>query len=138
MDSKTAESLLNGAGLKVTNKSRTTDNFADRLECASGEIINVYDSGKVTVQGKNQDRLREILRLDHANHEVVPAPASEESRRVFVVYGHDDAARTELEAMLRRWNVEPLILDQLPSEGMTLIEKLEKYSSQDVRYAIVL
>src|SRR5467141_2728628 len=66
------------------------------------------------------------------------ASAVEDSRRVFVVYGHDDAARTEVEAMLRRWSIEPLILDQLPSEGMTLIEKLEKYSSEDVSYAIVL
>ena len=46
-------------------------------------------------------------------------------RDVFVVYGHDENARTQLEAMLRRWNIEPLILDQLPSEGMTVIEKLE-------------
>jgi predicted nucleotide-binding protein len=138
MDSKTAERLLDGGGLKVTSRTRTKDNFADRLECASGEIVNVYDSGKVTVQGKNQDRLREILGLDQSNQQTVAVPASEESRRVFVVYGHDHAARTELEATLRRWNIEPLILDQLPSEGMTLIEKLEKYSSEDVRYAIVL
>jgi predicted nucleotide-binding protein len=27
--------------------------------------------------------------------------------------------------MLRRWDLEPLILDQLPTEGQTVIEKLE-------------
>ncbi|ERI61146.1 TIR domain-containing protein [Xylella fastidiosa] len=57
--------------------------------------------------------------------------------KVFVVYGHDDAARTELEAMLRRWKLEPLILDQLPSEGQTIIEKLEKYTAE-VKFAVVL
>ena len=40
--------------------------------------------------------------------------------------------------MLRRWNCEPLILDQLPSEGQTIIEKLEKYASQEVKFAVVL
>jgi hypothetical protein len=45
MDRKTAERSLEGAGLRVTNRTRTKDNFADRLECATGEIVNVYDSG---------------------------------------------------------------------------------------------
>ncbi|WP_315548932.1 TIR domain-containing protein [Lautropia mirabilis] len=45
--------------------------------------------------------------------------------------------RTELEAMLRRWRLEPLILDQLPSEGQTIIEKLEKYTAE-VKFAVVL
>ena len=40
--------------------------------------------------------------------------------------------------MLRRWEPEPLILDQLPSEGQTLIEKLEKYTSEAVGFAVVL
>jgi predicted nucleotide-binding protein len=44
---------------------------------------------------------------------------------VFVVYGHDQQSRDQLEAMLRRWRLEPLILDQLPTEGQTVIEKLE-------------
>ena len=36
------------------------------------------------------------------------------------MYGHNKDARTQLEAMLRRWDLEPLILDQLPSAGCTL------------------
>ena len=55
-----------------------------------------------------------------------------------MVYGHDTTARTQLEAMLRRWELDPLILDQLPSEGQTLIEKLEKYAQSDVGFAVVL
>jgi predicted nucleotide-binding protein len=48
------------------------------------------------------------------------------SRNVFVVYGHTEKAKTELEAMLRRWGLEPLILDQLTSGGATIIEKLQR------------
>lgn len=54
-----------------------------------------------------------------------------------MVYGHDSEAKVQLEAMLRRWDLEPLILDQLPSEGATIIEKLERYT-QDVKFAVVL
>jgi predicted nucleotide-binding protein len=39
--------------------------------------------------------------------------------------------------MLRRWGLEPLILDQLPSKGQTIIEKLEEYTA-DVGFAVVL
>jgi predicted nucleotide-binding protein len=42
-----------------------------------------------------------------------------------------------LDAMLRRWGLEPLILDQLPSEGPTSIEKLEKYTGA-AQFGVVL
>ena len=54
-----------------------------------------------------------------------------------MVYGHDEVARTQLEAMLRRWDLEPLILDQLESSGNTIIEKLEEYMPQ-ADFGIVL
>ena len=44
------------------------------------------------------------------------------SNKIFVVYGHDTGARSQLEAMLRRWGLDPLFLDQLASEGQTIIE----------------
>jgi predicted nucleotide-binding protein len=54
-----------------------------------------------------------------------------------VAYGHDTQARNELEAMIRRWGLNPLILDQLPSGGQTIIEKLESVRSQ-ASFAVVL
>lgn len=63
-----------------------------------------------------------------------PAPGP---RKVFVVYGHDETARTSLEAMLRRWDLEPLILDQLTSGGQTIIEKLESVR-REASFAVVL
>lgn len=60
-----------------------------------------------------------------------------DDRKVFIVYGHDEIARTQLEALLRRWDLEPIILDQQASSGQTIIAKLEEYGS-DVGYAIVL
>ena len=46
---------------------------------------------------------------------------SPKNNKVFVVYGHDKNARTQLEAMLRQLDLEPLILDPLPSDGETII-----------------
>jgi len=128
---------LEAGGLAVESKTRLGNDTGYQLRCKTGEIVNVFDKGTVNVQGKNQPQVRQLLGVGDgadAVHEA-PGPAS---RKVFVVYGHDATTRTQLEAMLRRWGLDPLILDQLPSEGQTIIEKLEKYAGEDVRFAVVL
>jgi len=73
-------------------------------------------------------------------HLMFKADRKQKSKRfnkIFVVYGHDTGARSQLEAMLRRWGLDPLFLDQLASEGQTIIEKLENYA-YSVNYAVVL
>lgn len=59
-----------------------------------------------------------------------------ESNRVFIVHGHDDAAKGNLEAILREHGLEPIVLHRQADQGMTVIEKFEKHS--DVGYAFIL
>lgn len=106
------EVISNGISLKLTN----------------GGIINCFSNGNHNVQGKNVPEIKALLERKSS------AP---NKKKIFVVYGHDDIARTQLEAMLRRWDLEPIILDQQVSAGQTIIEKLEEYS-KEVQYAIVL
>lgn len=127
---------LEAAGLIFKSRDRLSNDTGYQLRFATGEIVNVFDNGTVTPQGRNQERVKEVLDLGGAAGGVKEAHGA--SRQIFVVYGHDGHARTELEAMLRRWNLEPLILDQLPSEGATVIEKLERYAAKDVAFAVVL
>lgn len=137
------EALFAEAGFEGTwSKKNDTQH---QFEFKSGGYFNWYNSkkGSVVIQG-NSDEKEYITSL------VVPildgvatttpramATTKVKNNRVFVVYGHDQTARTQLETMLRRWGLEPLILDQLPSKGQTIIEKLEEYS-EDVGFAVVL
>jgi predicted nucleotide-binding protein len=135
------KACLRAGGFQVNNDDRLPNGTGTKLTLANGAIVNVFDTGKVTVQGKNQEPVKACLGLV-AGQVVVPVAPSNGGlkpmlSKVFVVYGHDTAARTELEAMLRRWKFEPLILDQLPNEGQTIIEKLEK-ATGDAKFAIVL
>jgi predicted nucleotide-binding protein len=70
----------------------------------------------------------------------VSAPTSSDSRphgnKVFVVHGHDDAIRETVARFLERLDVEAIILHEKPSEGRTVIEKLEHYADAD--FAVVL
>lgn len=105
----------------------------------NGAKVNVYDKGTVTPQGQHVEQVKALLGLASPNGipSMPPMPTVAARKKVFVVYGHDPESRSELEAMLRRWDLDPLILDQLPSEGQTIIEKLEKHTSE-ANFAVVL
>lgn len=133
---------LQAGGFQIANETALPNGTGTQLRLQNEAIVNSYHTGKFNVQGKNQDAVKECLGVQPAQALAAPAPqngmaAKPMLSKVFVVYGHDNAARTELEAMLRRWRLEPLILDQLPSEGQTIIEKLEKYTAE-VKFAVVL
>jgi predicted nucleotide-binding protein len=137
MTADEVESRLREAGFELKRRDRLSNDMGEQLRFTGGEVVLVYDSGKVVVQGKNPDAVGAALE----SADVVGASRPQRggaSRNVFVVYGHDVQAKTELEAMLRRWDLNPLILDQLPSEGATVVEKLEKYTGNDVSFAVVL
>ena len=121
-------STLASHGISVKEEGRV-NNCGDKLALSNGAIVNIFDSGKINCQGKNSEIVKAIL-----NGNVEPPI---ENKKVFVVYGHDHVARTQLEAMLRRWSLEPLILDQLVTAGTTVIEKLEEYTHQ-ANFGIVL
>ena len=101
----------------------------------------VFDSGAITPQGKDVELVKQLLGLEPGKNVGATQPfapaKSAVNNKVFVVYGHDEQARARLDAMLRRWGLEPLILDQLPSEGQTIIEKLEKYTGE-AKFGVVL
>ena len=134
MDLTIAKKVLAEGGFAIDGEERLRNNSGTQIRLVNGAIVNIFDKGSYSVQGRNTERVKELL--DNAESNLGEAPSSP-SNEVFVVYGHDQTAKTQLEALLRRWRLEPLFLDQLPSEGQTIIEKLEKYTGK-VGYAIVL
>lgn len=94
---------------------------------------------------------RKLNRLDSVSGRLELIPLSEEirgrldmrraeteisNRRVFVVHGHDELARETVARFLEKLHLETIILHEQVSGGMTIIEKLEKYS--DVGFAVIL
>ena len=58
------------------------------------------------------------------------------TKKVFVVHGRDEIAKTSLEVFLHEIGLEPVVLHRQADEGMTIIEKFEKHS--DVGYVFIL
>lgn len=59
-----------------------------------------------------------------------------ENRKIFIVHGHDEAAKIEIARFLEHLDFEPIILHEQADKGLTIIEKIESYSN--VGFAVVL
>ena len=58
------------------------------------------------------------------------------SNKIFIVHGHDEAAKLDMARTLEKAGFEAIILHEQPDAGRTIIEKFENYS--DVSFAVIL
>lgn len=68
---------------------------------------------------------------------VVSTPIARNKRKVFIVHGRDNEAKQEVARFLSGLGLEPIILHEQASAGMTIIEKIERYAN-DADFALVL
>lgn len=117
---------------------------ATRFRGPDGEIFCVYDSGKFVPQGNRKSPLactvEEWASKGSATTSGTVVLPDSSAAPVFIVYGHDTASRDNLELLLRRMGLTPIVLANLPAAGDTIIEKLERYLGEhgNVGYACVL
>lgn len=121
-----------------------------RFLLPDGTPISLFSTGKVLVQGRactEKTKAMAVFAQDPSKPSAsvsqpkgtasVPSLAdSRRNREVFIVYGHDLDARNDLELLLRRLDIKPLILGNLALQGKTIIEALIEFS--DTPFAIVL
>lgn len=107
-----------------------------------GTPVNWYRTGTVVVAGKATPIKAEARKIFAEEPDAGTAGGAATARatvapmRVFIVYGHDAAAREQLELILRRLRIEPIVLQNIPGGGDTIIEKLEILTDTD--FACVL
>lgn len=93
-----------------------------KLIFENGVVIIIYHTGKYVIQGKVEPSESKTLKiaLDEYMKEL-------DDSKIFIVYGHDKSSRDNLELMLRKWGLKPVILEEVVTVGsQTIIEKLEE------------
>lgn len=73
-------------------------------------------------------------------HEITNKIAEEKQKmksKIFIVHGHDIDRRNEVEAFIHRIGVEPIILEQQPNSGRTIIEKFED-EQEAAKFAVII
>ena len=115
----------------------------------SGFIFNLIGNSKEQWEAKKDIILSRLSGRLHSADWALPltlvksaAVASTENvtalakNKVFVVHGHDEAARESVARFLEKLGLNPIILHEQANQSLTVIEKLERHS--DVLFAVVL
>jgi len=85
---------------------------------------------------KRLELIPEAPELKQVNPQQHTNPSCAISKQVFIVHGHDEAAKESVARLLEKLELDPIILHEQPNRGRTVIEKFEDYS--DVGFAVVL
>lgn len=116
--------------MRITSNLRgQVDNFRNRVSAK----ITAVDSflGQI-------DLFKEPPMTASASPSAQPEKnAGPSNKKVFVVHGHDRKKRDEVELALHQLKLEPIILENQASGGLTIIEKLER-DSKEASYAVII
>ena len=148
------KATIEGCGFCI--ESVTEQQNGHQLRTKEGAIVNWFTStGTLSVQGKKEAKRRfedawgvyngtpnsaksERQELASPTSPLNPAAAT---KKVFVVHGHDSAAKEQLELVLHKLGLNPFVLANTGGGGLTIIEALEKEigpSKSQARFGIVL
>lgn len=129
--------------------SRATklDHGAVTMSFRDGPSDNSHEARQYVAEGKLE--AAQILRSainwlqDEIGDAAETAPtkglsrvATAPSQKIFIVHGHDEAARQTVARFIERIGFEAIILSEQANQGRTVIEKIEAHS--DVGFAVVL
>lgn len=57
--------------------------------------------------------------------------------KIFIVHGHDSALKEEIARILEKQGIEVVLLSECANSGLTIFEKLEKYSEVDAAISLL-
>ncbi|MDN3403431.1 nucleotide-binding protein [Pseudoalteromonas sp. APC 3213] len=125
-----------------------------QIKTTEGETINLYSTGTLQVQAspalkkKFEDDFNQysgnasVLSSEpiHASPETLAASVAQQ-KQVFVVHGHDEVSKEQLELVLHKLGIDHFILANSGGGGLTIIEALEAkigHNSNATSFGIVL
>lgn len=147
--------ILEGSGHTISSVEEKE--YSIQFRTVEGGICNWFPStGRLQFQGKKTEKdklstavaqymglapganISGVVSESKLEAPVMP-PSSNE--KVFVVHGHDSAAREQLELILHKLKLDPFVLANTGGGGLTIIEALEKEigpGGDRARFGIVL
>ena len=144
--------IIKGCGFAV---DATADkDTSHQVKTTEGAIVNWWPStGTVSFQGPKAPKEKLQTAWETYTGEisapafvgvaepVAPTNPASANKKVFVVHGHDAAAREQLELVLHKLGVDPFVLANTGGGGLTIIEALEAEigpKQNQARFGIVL
>lgn len=146
------EILVDGAYLEFSKirslKIKETEKEASKTVDTANKnippnfIVFLSTDKVISGDGYTTDLTRSLIKevresiSNESKKEAPPVEIASDNKKVFVVHGHDDAAKSEMARFLEKAGLEPIVLHEKASSSRTIIEKIE--ANSDVGYAVVL
>lgn len=139
---KTIENLVTEIIEQFIKFKKQKTDFSDIIESAS--IADFSEENlEIIRQAIKEHELKEFPEVTKTP-ERVPKEKSKEKEeketkrndKIFIVHGHNEEIKLNVARAIEKLKLTPIILHEQSNEGLTIIEKFEKYS--DVSFAIIL
>jgi len=126
------------------------ENHQHRFSARTGAVLCWWDNKKKTLLFQGQQAPKDALEAAFtaaaqaddatAGYQVAKLDTDPAATRVFVVHGHDEVAREQLERILMILGLEPFVLQNTAGGGLTIIEALERQIGKEpeAKFGIVL
>ena len=119
-----AENGKDGYQLAVNLSYRTHGNFNDAIQNFNAQLLDYFQKVLEEIVNANPEIESTIIEKINGN-------------TVFIIHGHDDGLKTELQLLLTRAGVNNIVLHEQADKGRTIIDKLVQESINS-NYAIAL
>lgn len=147
------ETIVTALGKTITS---SVDNGAThQIKTVEGVTITLYSNGTLQFQGKpaikqqfeeefssyNGSKAQTPQPKPAVENSTAPQSCASKDKQVFIVHGHDDTAREQLELVLHKLGLDPFVLANSGGHGSTIIEALESKigkNSKATSFGIVL
>jgi predicted nucleotide-binding protein len=93
------------------------------------DLFNVLEKNNLIEQSSVEAISKRVTSSSIPKHDV-------NSNQIFIVHGHDEAAKVSMARFISELGFKPIILHEQPNSGRTIIEKIEAYSN--VGFGVVL
>lgn len=117
------------AAMQREGQPLTLDDQQDGVTLGGQDLSGGGQSASITLSRSELNKLRGAMTPKDTPSRPLP-------RRVFIVHGHDEAARETVARFLQWIGFETIILHEQANRGRTVIEKFEAHS--DVGFAVIL
>ena len=123
---------------KLLNKAKIINTQSNNID--GNLILGCYISDNERALGLAMDITDDILtEAEHGHSNTVTSRQAPKPQRVFIVHGHDLSLRDSLASFLRELGLKPIILQDEPDQGKTIIEKFEDMEEEyEISYAFIL
>jgi predicted nucleotide-binding protein len=148
------ETVVTALGRKIT--ASVDKGNMHQIKTEEKETLNLFPNGTLQVQGSPP--LKAKFEEDFAQYNGQPNPVQaaplaqqaaqelggvgpQQQKQVFIVHGHDDVSREQLELVLHKLGLDPFVLANTGGQGLTIIEALESKigkNSKETSFGIVL